>query len=897
MKREAEDFEAVLKKYNDNKEESETFNAGSSTPYAVKIKGNIIGEALRYFHKQIADAEAGVGVYTRSAEATDAVKKCLKIDLVDRTKSRKKVQVEKQTDFFSIEKAVCVAVHMMIDSALAPAVGGVRTSKKGSDKRYKAKPTKTMLAEKIGESVMRQVCIEMLRHYDKKWFNETNTKAKRRNKDVLPSSHYYYHYFLSDAARKRNAEMKEEGVSDADLAEAYGFVLWTPEQMKHVGLWLLNGIYTSNPGVFEFKPTVKRSKEEFVFFSEFISQHIKDWEKEQADYIYGQLPMIVPPIPNEKGQLRGWISPASHWKVKSHKADFIQSDQHLAVLNALQAVPYQINPFVWEVMKHCRHRRITLGSFNYYERKDDSELTRPSQRVGISQVDEAECDYQWNQMVKSKDPETVKMVKRAKAQSEHEKGVDNSQFVWNAPSRYIYSQIEKCANYDEIYFPTAYGPRGRLYFRTGYLNPQGEDHAKAILRYARPTKIDTRTEFWLQVELANAAGLDKKSYEERVDWVVANLASIKLVATMMDDDGDLNGALSFLETIPDCWVFLAAAEEYYNVCITKKRSYTQLRVGIDATAQAGQIISGWRKSAEGAMKTNCLESATPSDVYLELWKKVIDACAHSSDGNLRNSLVKDWNKYKFGRKAMKAVMMVAQYGADKSCMCRDLHLKNKEFARQYRLNPDEQRLVNKQLVKCVDKVASVGAMVEWCRHVATATYNTGKKTLTLPCLAPEIGSAASRVEMKYPVFKPHEIRTFAAGSAKITGKFNHNVPTDEIDLNRWCKAITANWVHSADATLLCRALDGWKFNFTTIHDCFQTSPGVAVDLLFERLRQAYYDIITWDNWTAIVEANGLVIDDGTLTDDERQQANVVPPPPIVGTLDPSAVLESVYMFT
>ena len=69
-----------------------------------------------------------------------------------------------------------------------------------------------------------------------------------------------------------------------------------------------------------------------------------------------------------------------------------------------------------------------------------------------------------------------------------------------------------------------------------------------------------------------------------------------------------------------------------------------------------------------------------------------------------------------------------------------------------------------------------------------------------------------------------------------------------------------------------------------------------MDQLFERLKQAYYDTITWDNWQAIADANGLIIDDGTLTDEQRQQPNVIPAPPIIGTLNPSDVKDSAYMF-
>ena len=65
---------------------------------------------------------------------------------------------------------------------------------------------------------------------------------------------------------------------------------------------------------------------------------------------------------------------------------------------------------------------------------------------------------------------------------------------------------------------------------------------------------------------------------------------------------------------------------------------------------------------------------------------------------------------------------------------------------------------------------------------------------------------------------------------------------------------------------------------------------------FDRLVDAYHKTITWDNWKAIADLNDLVFDDGTLTDEQRQQTNVIPQPPIIGTLDPDDVLQSRYMF-
>lgn len=920
IERESEDLNRIVKRMMDKVEEAERFNVGSSTDYAVSIKGQIAANTIEYLNQQVKNAlnpELNGNtelVFTKDAEALRAIRKCLGIDLVNKKRRTKKEQKETEyvRQYFELKKAVCIAVHLAIDAALSPQEKTTHIGLGGDEKTSHSRPTHTQLAKHIGFSVMRQVCLTIMSRNDSQWFKEVNSKAKRRSKEVLPSSSFYYNYYIQDHASQRCADLSLKGKLRPELTDVYRFSIWTSEEIKQVGKWMLKGIEESCPDIFRRVKTQPKSNIQFLAFTEQAEEQRMKFYADMQDIIHSQSPMICPPIDNSKKRLYGWISPASHYKPNSHKGKFLPSDQHLRVINALQDVPYQINPFIYQVMKYCRDHNRPLGSFNYYEYEEPDSVAN---RIGLNHLPYEDQSAEIHSLKQSEEGKAI--VKKAQAKRGWEKATRKAQFIWNTPSRLIWESIQQCVGHERIWCPASYGPRGRLYFRTGYLNPQGQDHAKAILRYANPTKLDSRSQYWMEIELANAAGQDKKTYEKRQEWVQEHLHYIKLVALMFSENGDAPSALAFLDTIPDCWTFAAAAEEYYHCFIKRDRHHSQIRCGIDATAQAGQIISGWRRSLAGAKKTNCIINPEPSDAYLELWKAIKDLCAHSTEGNLRVQLMRDWDEYGFGRKAAKAVMMVAQYGAGKSCMARDLAKKVYSFAKQYQPTSDELRLMNSVLERAVDRVASVSKMVDWCKSVAYAAYQTpldvietvddkgntvtecrSRTVLKLPCMPETAGAEPSVVLMKYGLPKTHLVNTFSAGSMKLdAARFTHIIyHPDEPDLDRWLKAITANWVHSADQTILCRALDGWTANFTTIHDMFQSAPGMLMDALYIKLRQGYHDVITWNPWQAIADLNDLKIDDGTLTDEERQDCNVIPAPPIVGDLDPDLCLKANYMF-
>jgi DNA-directed RNA polymerase len=109
---------------------------------------------------------------------------------------------------------------------------------------------------------------------------------------------------------------------------------------------------------------------------------------------------------------------------------------------------------------------------------------------------------------------------------------------------------------DVLYFPHSLDFRGRVYSMTSELSPQGDDTAKALIQFADGKPLGKSGGHWLAVHIANLFGIDKVSFEERVDWVIKHTDQL-MESAMNPLDGD-----RFWCKAEDPWSALAACFEW-----------------------------------------------------------------------------------------------------------------------------------------------------------------------------------------------------------------------------------------------------------------------------------------------------------------------------------------------
>lgn len=863
LQREQQQHESAFRKFKTSQMEQEQKNDGSNTGYARQWKKHAFQQLLDGLQKEIDDP----GKYVRSSKATDAVRHCLGIALVKKNrKDKKEVQEEEvQRNYFDLELCAFVALQMVLDNALSPAndITGI-DKKTGKVKNCYGRKNRDELIRKIGERIEQQLYFKFVNDVFPEFFKKVSEKCEGGQGDMPRSSSYYWRYNMLRAIRRKKESLIAEGeYRKADLLD------WRPfesMQKKHVGQWLSSGCikYT---GLFQERLVrEKASQQTYIVLSDWAEQKRSEYFTNHQPFIWEDLPMIITPVEATKDNYGSWLTTVEQSKPFNNKGTFLISEQHLDYVNRLQSVAYKINPFVAAVMDVMYEKKMKLGKFRPHEYVRPTEV---NQRLGLGHIQDR--DEQTELVINHPDYRQAKRdrcVEEAKQIKMIERGIQ---------SREIYTAMQKIRDYPELFYPYQWDARGRCYSRcTTSPSPQGNDYSKALLKFAVERPLDSRSKHYMAIELANNAGKDKLNFDQRLKWTQANEKNIALVATMLEEDGDFSGAISFLEGIADesPWQFLAACDEYYHCFIKKDRQTTSIRCGMDMSCSGAGLMAGIRRCKSGAALVNVFPTDEPQDLYRACWDALVK----------RNSLTKPyppinpqtlyrWTEQKVGRKVAKAMVMVAQYSAGIQRQMQEFYAVHDDLPESLQLDIEEIKAFRKLWEQAIADVCSFTFVVEWFQQRVNEIYAAGKKEIRIP--SPN-GSAQI---MRYPLYRPNRVQSFHHGSLTWVTEYE---PTDEPDLKKWMSSITANAIHQLDGCLLS-VLASFNESFSTVHDAAYTYCGSCMDEMLALLKRGYVDTVSYNIWDEFLKANDLPITPDTA-------------PPIVGNLDLQMVLRSDYIF-
>jgi DNA-directed RNA polymerase len=162
--------------------------------------------------------------------------------------------------------------------------------------------------------------------------------------------------------------------------------------------------------------------------------------------------------------------------------------------------------------------------------------------------------------------------------------------------------------------------RGRMYYRSSHLNPQGCGIDKGLLQFAQPVRLGEQGVLWLMVHVANCFGADKLPFADRIKWVEENHDAIVDCALDPMNPDTLWRTLKMKER----WLALAAAFEYTLMCVEGEDFESHLPVGLDGNCNGIQHLATWIRDAETAFKVSVLPSDKPEDIYAEVQGKAND---------------------------------------------------------------------------------------------------------------------------------------------------------------------------------------------------------------------------------------------------------------------------------
>ena len=439
----------------------------------------------------------------------------------------------------------------------------------------------------------------------------------------------------------------------------------------------------------------------------------------------------------------------------------------------------------------------------------------------------------------------AKQAYRRLAAQVHDKR--NQEFRKSCRTRMTMNAIREFKERDRYYIPWSFDYRGRTYPIPSFLTPQDSDFGKSLIRFADEGEIN---EGWLAFQVATTYGLDKETIEKRKEWTRNNHSLITRIVK------DPIGNIGSWEVADEPFQFLAACEEYYSCVISQSRSTTGLCVAIDATCSGLQILAGLAMDRRTAQLVNVLPSDRPQDAYAKV--------AEAAKPHIPEYLHKVWD-----RKSVKRTVMTIPYNAkpySNRSYIRDA-LKEKGIDIE---NEDLTVVVNAVREAMHKEFPGPMKVMKWIEDEVSKAIKRGKTEITW--------TTPSGFRVVQRLMKPNckYIYLRLLGKCKVWANLGDS---DEVDSMHHKNATAPNLIHSLDASLLHIAATKFDNPIALIHDSVLCRAS-DMDELSNIVRETYMHLFAEHEYLTRF----------------AQHIGAETPPPIIGDLEPSDVIDSTYFF-
>lgn len=414
----------------------------------------------------------------------------------------------------------------------------------------------------------------------------------------------------------------------------------------------------------------------------------------------------------------------------------------------------------------------------------------------------------------------------------------------------------------ELYFPTFFDWRGRLYFRSA-LNPQGHDTVKGCLEFAEGKRLGERGLFWLKVQVATCCGFDKHDFSIRAKWCDENWHIIRQF---------LNDPLNIKPPAADTSFTLLQAGYALQDALdtTNPEDYIcHVPCAMDATCSGLQHFSAMFRDEVGGLFTNLIDNGEDqkSDIYKSV-AEVASKCVTTSEEDI---VVLDyWQDKPITRNMAKKPVMTFVYGSTlQSTMdyvTQDMDTEGYSRLEEYslaRLSVPIAKALRKGVEQSVPKAA------EGMKFLQTLVRKSTKPLKWFTPVGIPVLNWSEHAEVKKIDILSYNVQAMIVRT--------HNGEYDKVGA---VNGISPNWTHSLDSAHLCKTINAFAGCIVPIHDSFATHMS-DVDSMHSALRRTFLDMYKGD----VLEL---------ITNNNEFQEEVIRP--TNGNLDLSSVVDSRYMF-
>lgn len=505
-------------------------------------------------------------------------------------------------------------------------------------------------------------------------------------------------------------------------------------------------------------------------------------------------------------------------------------------INYLGSIPYTINT---EVLKHLLNliKDKDMDGKQAHLYKKINELIKLNMHHDTKNI--------FNYTLKKKYGELSEIYKH------------NSQFYGDKSiitSALLFSQWCDSSKDNSLYFNYFIDWRGRLYTNTSYFSFQGGELARSLLMFKEGQVLTGKGLENLKIYTANCYGLDKLSYNQRLEWTNNNLDKIISVPNLSEYKLDFNYMSQGIDTMStNFYNFMMEADEpllFLSCCVELKNYYanptvflSRLPVYLDATCNGLQHLSTMINDTNLAKFVNLVNSnkdEIPKDVYLHMVSFV--------NNKIQKYIEKDYSLAILGnilinRKFIKPGIMTIAYGSTSRGIGDQLKINH---FRQLDLVKGKKKayvLINKEFNKTeFDIHLTLKQITVLAKAIHSVLYDVFPNLTILVKYLKDMNKMLKKlklhtvwltpagliIEQNYSPLVKREITTSILGRRKSISLKEKN--RNLTDIRKQNSAIVPNIVHSFDASniaLLVKNISSnfcdKKMNLLTIHDCFATN--------------------------------------------------------------------------
>jgi DNA-directed RNA polymerase len=646
--------------------------------------------------------------------------------------------------------------------------------------------------------------------------------------------------------------------------EYTGYTYLTPKQKSHIGGILLE-LMVQKTGLFEtgFVRRGKRQNHKVLMPTPGCIEWIHDCDDFREALSPAYMPILVPPVNWTATDCGGYHSDSLQGSLlKVHKRAFVREIQDnlgqpvLDAVNALQHTRWAINTDVYETM-------------NYFW-----ESSNP-----VADLPERE-NRELPPMLKDPTPDQLRDWKGAAFRVHEWNNISKSHRLRTA----LLLNLSRKYRGKTFFIPYELDFRGRAYPVPICLQPQGCKQAKGLHKFAEGKAIGTpEAEQWYLIHGANTFGVDKVSFQDRIQWTIDNQEKILAVCEDPVDnrwwaDGD------------SPWEFLAWCLEHGDYIQDGLEHISHIPVGMDGSNNGLQVYSMLLRDQEGAKNTNCCVGSftePPEDIYKVVADKASKVLYASDDPGLDF-----WKEYlngePFPRAATKRAVMTRPYNVTKYraqwylyewYMADKLERNNGKYVAKQGEHKACSKMANIIWEALDETIPKAVETMEWLKGIARLFLAENKEIRwDTPC--------GLRVIQSCYRVKPMTL------SFKVNAKQTKLTYTDPRDLKKhkrgYVDGICPNFIHSLDAAAMMltvnRCNEQGLSDFHMVHDCFGTH-AVDAPLLARELRSAYSELFQQD----LLEDLRVQF--------QKQLDTAVPAPPRRGDYDIGELTNSLYFFS